>query len=1172
MAEIKLTPSQQAVVDHRGGALLVSAAAGSGKTKVLVDRLLRQVCDRENPRNIQDFLIITYTKAAASELQQKIAKELGKLLIKNPHNLHLQRQMRYIYAAEISTIHAFCGNLLRNYSHVLDIPSDFRIGEDAEVKPLLKTAWQTVLEQAYENPNPDVVNLLDNLGYGRDDRGVERAVMALYNGANCHGNPQKWMDLSCEKLDISKYDTTDETPWGAYLMAEFHRDLTVYRQRIIKAMADFAEEPAVVKAYTPAFTTLLNQVEELEKTITWQEIYTTLPADFGRLAPVRKYEDKEFLERLKSARAGCIDGLKAWREVFYDQSAAVLADLQLSASALRGGFLLTKQLMQEFGRQKSWRKLLDFGDLEHLAVKLLVDRDTGKATAVAREVSQRYAEILVDEYQDSNEIQDSIFHAISKNGENRFMVGDVKQSIYRFRLADPNIFLKKYHSYAQRDDESDKAPRKILLSENFRSRKEILSAVNHVFSTVMSTQVGDLDYTDEEALRAGATFPEPERPAVELHTMVPLNTEDKNWTKVETEAAFVAGRIATMIQSETVDGEKIQPKDIVILLRSVSSTAPVYMAALAKLGIPSQSERGDSILDSQEVAILVSLLEIIDNPHRDVALVTALSSPLFGFTADDLATIRSGLPRGDFYEALVAESGEKATAFLNQLSQWRELSRWCSLAELMQMLIEDTRAEGLFGAMENGSQRVENLRLLVETAVNFGAMGNKSLYQFCQHLRQMEAIGGGIVRPGTGGHGVTIMTIHKSKGLEFPVVFLSDLSHKINLKDGAEPVVTHPVLFASSNVLDKETMVSYPTLGKKAMAHWLRGETISEELRVLYVAMTRPKQRLIMTYCSKYLESELKAIAQETAMPVLPDFARRVKNQGAWVLMAAMNRTEAGDFFALGGYPAETVVYDHPWHIEHHKTLPQVTAISQEEQGIQTTVILPSPEELSREFAYTYPHAQAVELPTKLTPTQLKGRILDDEVMEQTTKPLVVKPLRRPRFIMEQGLTPTERGTANHLFLQFARYAQCTTLEDVQGEITRLVDQAFLTAEQGEAVESRQMVALFQSDFGQAIFQAEETVREFKFSLLMSAREFGYDAQEEIMLQGVVDCLLVNPEGLTIIDFKTDYVRPGGEAEKAGRYASQVEAYALALSQIYQLPVVHKTIYFLKTSQWVDMA
>lgn len=379
--------------------------------------------------------------------------------------------------------------------------------------------------------------------------------------------------------------------------------------------------------------------------------------------------------------------------------------------------------------------------------------------------------------------------------------------------------------------------------------------------------------------------------------------------------------------------------------------------------------------------------------------------------------------------------------------------------------------------------------------------------------------------------------------------------------------MTHPKLFAASNVLDVKTHVSFPTIGKKAMAEWVRRETISEEMRVLYVAMTRPKERLIMTYCSTYLESELKSIAQETRAKVSPDFARHAKNPGYWVLMAAMNRTEAGELFALGGQPRETAVCDHPWHIKHHETVTIGAPVHVAEAEQDGGITLPSSERLATEFAYTYPHLDATELPTKLTPTQLKGRVLDGEVLEQAEQalPAGTKPLRRPRFVTEQGLTATEKGTANHLFLQFARYENCTTMEAVTQETQRLVAGEYLTLQQGEAVIASQIVALFQSDFGQGILNAPRVVREFKFSLLVDAKDFGYDAQEKIMLQGVVDCLLVSPEGLTIIDFKTDWVNPGKETEKAQKYTPQVEAYGLALSKIYKLPVVKKSIYFLKT-------
>jgi len=1179
MADALLTAAQAAAVADRGGALLVSAAAGSGKTRVLVERLMERVCDPVNPRDIHEFLIITYTRAAAAELRGKISAALSRRLAAQPGNRRLQRQLSLVYAATISTVHAFCGDLLRSYAHLLDLPSDFRVAEESESAQLLERCLEQTMEEAYGAlDDAEVRALVEVLGAGRGDSGAAEAVLSLYRASRCHPDPDGWLARVTDSLDLTRYGGCETTPWGAELIARLHNFAAVQSASLDAAREEMAGVEKVERAYGPAFAELAASLRALERLSGWDELSEALAVPPPRLKAVRGFEDKAFLERLKGVRKRCLDGLKDWGGVFSDKSAAAMDDLAQSAEALRGAVRLAKRLDGRFAAEKRRRRMLDFGDLEHEAIRLLTDRYTGRPTAAAREVASRYAEVLVDEYQDSNEIQERIFAALSPDGRGRFLVGDVKQSIYRFRLADPSIFLRKYKTYAPAARAGDGEPRKLLLSENFRSRPEILEAVNDVFRAVMSEKVGGLAYGDGEALRPGLAFPPPSGPPVELHC-IKTGGEEGTPDKNRTEARFVARRIAAMLAGERLEeGEgtrPVRPEDIVILLRSVGPAAPDYIEALREAGVPCVSDRGESALDGQAAEVFLSILQMIDNPHRDVPLAAALASPVFGFTADELAALRVNCRKGDLYDALCASADEKARSLLAWLAPLREDARWLPLHTLLRRVYSETGIEAVYGA--RGGRRRAELRTVFHFAAAYAAGDSPTLAQFLAHVEGLRAQNASLPLEEAGqGGAVRIMSVHKSKGLEFPVVILAGLSRRFNVEDTRRQMLTHPELLAASSALDREHGVRYPTFAKRAVAMRIAEENLSEELRVLYVAMTRAQSRLIMTYCSKFLEGELAAIAAEAASPAAPDFAARARNPGFWILTAALLRAEAGELHALGGRPRTVLPRACPWRIRFHET-PEETPLRAAPAAEAAAPSLPLPDEttLRARLSARYAHPGVSLVPSKLTATQLKGRALDREAREaaESMPPHVSRALRRPDFAREgRALTAAERGTANHLFLQFADYAACQDAARLEAEVRRMTASEFLTPEQAGAVEREQLLRLFSSPLGQKLLHGEVR-REFKFSLLIDAGLYDRAAAgEEIMLQGVVDCLLIEPDGLTVIDFKTDAVPPGREKERAARYEGQLRAYALAVGRVFGRPVARCVLYFLKTGAEVTVA
>ena len=1179
MAEIRLTAAQQAVVENRGGTLLVSAAAGSGKTKVLVDRLLSRILDEQDPKNIDDFLMITYTKAAAAELRGKILAAMQERLSEQPENRRLQRQLTRVYLADISTVHAFCANILRENAYRLDIPADFRVGEELECRTLRQRAMEQAAATAYEAMEPDFQAFADTLGGGRDDRAVGEIAEQLYDKARSHRDPEAWLRESAARLDVPREGDFSGTVWGEILLADLRDFLDGAVDTLDRVLGRIAADAALEKGYGPSLRATREQLLALRACGTWEEVHAFGMPEFARLKPVRKCEATEEKETAQFFNKQLRDDLKKRLRCFRISSREALEEAAAMAPAIRGAIALCRAFGEQYRLEKRRRRILDFGDLEHEALRLLYGRQGDRPTAMARELSRRYEEILVDEYQDSNAVQDAIFRAVSREERNLFFVGDVKQSIYRFRLADPGIFLRKYRDFASYETAEPGQPRKILLSENFRSRAEVLAAVNDVFARSMSERTGELRYGEAEALRPGLPYPPANGPMVELHCIrqdASGGEAERDPDKAAVEAAFLADRIAELLRrGETVQdhgvGRPLQPGDIAILLRSPRTVAPFYLAALQRAGIPCHSDTGDNILETTELQVLTSLLEAVENPRQDVPLLAVLASPLFGFTASELAEVRGAAKKTDFYEALAASELPKARVFCALLRRLRAVGETDGLIALFDAALEETDAPEVFGAMPGGAARrtnVETLRALVTDHARNGG----DLVSFTRALRSLRETG--LVLPDSAGRGVLLTSIHKSKGLEYPVVCLAGLSKAFNLDDLRRPVLIHPDLGVASNVVDLGRRVRYPSVAKQALARKMRQEAVSEELRVLYVAMTRARERLIMTYCADYLDTRLKKLCCLRTAASPEQAAAQAGCAGDWVLLEALGRTEAGALHALAGCPPDTAVSATPWDIRlwsGAEILSRDTVPLAPEEAAEAGP-LPEPEELARLLDYRYPYEAAGRTPSKLTATQLKGRRLDDEVSADTEQP-PARPvtIRTPAFLRKE-MTAAEAGTATHLAMQFLRYEACTDPEAVREELARLVREEFLTEAQAAAVNPGRLWQFFDSDLGRRVLAALEVRREFKFSVLVDAGNYFPEAAgEQVLLQGVTDCCLIDPDGVTVLDFKTDRVRPGGEAARAEHYRGQLAGYAAALSRIFGRPVREQILYFFATGTAITL-
>lgn len=1166
----KLTPQQKMAVENRGGKLLVSAAAGSGKTKVLVDRLMRYLTDPVDPADLDDFLIITYTKAAASELRGKIAAKLTERIAQEPENLHLMNQLQRLFLTKISTVHGFCGDLLREYAYRLDISADFRVAEENECRELRQTVLADLLDRAYETmgEDTDFRAFVDTQGVGRDDRLVPELVEKVYDSARCHLDPKAWLRRCLDQVQAQGARDAGQTIWGEFLL----EDLRTYLDcqiKVLTACVSWAQSYPELEKPAQVLADALYQLEQLRNCETWDQVVAKKDVKFATLRlKLKNNPDMDTSDRVKQAWDAMKAGLKKKLRAFEEDSSRVLEDLSRCAQAARGLAALVEQFDREYTAAKKSRRCLDFSDLEHKTLDLLWGRSRSNPTAIAAEIGNRFREVLVDEYQDSNGVQDAIFDAITRKKQNCFLVGDVKQSIYQFRLADPGIFLEKYGKYLPAEEALPGQGRKIFLSDNFRSGGEVVEAVNDVFRHCMRPAVGGLRYGDAEALREGIPHEPLPDPAVELY-VVEAATDSYN-----KEAAFVAQRIQQMLRQGTLIRGKegmrpVTEEDIVILLRSPGSAGAAFQRALEERGIRCTSGGGADLLQTPEVGVLRSLLQTIRNPRQDIPLIALLASPVFGFTADDLAAIRCSCKKGTVYDALLASPMPKARDFVRKLDQLRQAARMDTLTALLEKCLSLTRLDSIYAAMEEGEIKLGNIRSFFQLAAGFENGSLKDMGQFLDHLDALEEKG--LTRDAGAGAGcVTIMSIHKSKGLEFPVVFLGNLSRSFNMESLRAQILCDKDLGLGLSAADPVNRVRYPSLAKRAIGVKMARESVSEEMRVLYVALTRAKDRLIMTYADKNPEKTLAEISQRMDFDGGEMLCREASCPGDWVLLSALGRTEAGKLHALGGRPRETYLSTYPWKIDvvtaPEDTVPVARTISPAE-----TLPAEMEAQLGRELAFRYAYEAATKAPSKQTATGRKGRVKDEEAAEDTQN-FRPKPVawRKPAFGKKQA-AGKERGTAIHAALQYLRFEDCNSLEGVQQELGRLVRQKFLTEEQGALVEPKKLANLFTTELGQKMRKGN-CLREFKFSILDDGKGYGDGLEgEQVLLQGVVDCALLEEDGITIIDFKTD--RAGEETVPAliDRYRLQLQTYADAMERIYEKKVKGLYLYLFALDRFVEI-
>lgn len=1198
------TEEQQAAISERGRSIIVSAAAGSGKTAVLVERVIERIL---SGGSIDRLLIVTFTVAAAGEMRERISAAISNKLVENPSSRHLRRQSILIHSAKICTIDSFCLDLVRSNFQELGISPDFRIADEAEIELLKEELCTQVLEDYYDDIDNNNFELVaESFTSGRDDIRLYEIILSLHSSLSTAPYPHRWLDKTLHIFNPSNDIALKESLWFSEINDYVLNALRAICMAYENIQSELIYDEKLYNALRDMLSHDKEQLESICKTLESGdfdragEMLNNM--SFDKMNTPRGYGDNplklniaSLRERTKGLVATLKDGIFALKSSDYDE------DRRLLYPVINSLFNVVKEFDKRFEEKKREKNIFTFNDIERLAFNLLIsdyDEESGTIvkTSTAQDLSACFDEIMVDEYQDTNSIQDKIFLAASKNGENLFTVGDVKQSIYRFRKAEPGIFLNRKRSGIRQDgaQTADKALRLITLSKNFRSRDGILSFVNFIFSQLMSEDLGEMEYDKDEMLYPGADYPDTDEPCVEVDLLMVNDSESSDnednddeaddFTLAEKEAAYIAGRIKAMYESgymvyDKKSGCLRQSKlsDYCILMRSITNSADIYLKALHDAGLNGYCESGGSYFQEYEVSLILSLLAVIDNPYRDIHLAAVMRSPLFGFTSDELARIRLKNRRAKFYEAVLmssADNDKRCSDFVSKLEELRLLARNMPVHKLIWHIYTDSSFFGIVGGLDRGAQRQENLRQLYRHAKNYEKNGLKGLYGFISFVNRIIEKGSGLsaVKPMPARDAVRIMSIHKSKGLEFPICIIAACEKKFNMTDLNAPLLIHSKVGVGVKLRDISNKVEYTTFSREAIKIAMKRECLSEEMRVLYVAMTRAKEKLIIVSGEKKLESCISKLSQSVSAAGKPEPSVLLSSARSidWLLLCLLRHPDCAELRSISNSKISPIITDsriklnitsyENASVSESKSEPEAKAESFSYQDIEKQRKL-----IERRLDFIYPHALLSHIPAKLSVSELKGRRSydADEDVEYLIQPAVR--YSKPKFLEDKKLTGAQKGTALHRFMQFAYYTVCEN-GGIDAEIARLVAQGYISKAEGEAVDKGRVHKFFKSELYKRIAISQNVVRECRFNIDIPAYEYdkalygSVDGDERIMLQGVIDCFFEENDGIVLVDYKTDRVNDNGES-LIENYSLQLKYYSQAIERLMGKMVKEKYIY-----------
>lgn len=1156
MRMVKWTPDQQKAIDARKGTLLVSAAAGSGKTAVLVERVIQRICDSENPCGVENLLIVTFTNAAAAQMKEKIFAAIGKKIAENPADKHLRRQQLMLPCANICTIDSFCIGLVRENFHALGIAPDFALLDEGRLSILRSQAVNTVVDKLHEEHSESFLTLSELISDKKDDSKLVDAILKLYNLSQAYPFPEIWLNSLAE--EFANPQPAKESQWGKSILKHISQLLSSCKADAEHCICVLADEPELEAKYRPAFEDDLHLFENLIEYIethTWDETvekFSDIPFSKMSAAP-RGHESssKEICKSTRDAYKKLVSGISKILCITEEEHKCDVQKLSPVISELIGA---VHKFSAEFSRLKAEENGADFSDTLHLALKLLVEpAENGYIkTPLAIGLAENYAEILVDEYQDVNKAQDMIFSALSKNENNLFMVGDVKQSIYRFRQAMPEIFLSRRDG--MEEYESENYPAKVTLSKNFRSLSGVTEIVNFIFSSLMSRDAGGLDYDEKEFLI-------PNRISDNVNTEVTLLETDKE-NSLTAQAKYAADYIEKAISEGK---EYTSYGDFCILLRSVKNCAKPFMDEFTARGIPFSCEAGGGFLSSPEIMFMISLLKIIDNPVDDIPLTAVMLSPVFGFTPDDLAEMRANRRKGSFYHCLLqsAEIGKaKASAFLEKIKDMRRIASTVSAGELVRRLIEDTGYNAIVAAMKDSAKRRANLNSFIDLANKYEGTGKKGVSGFIRYIDSIVKSGGDIAGGDSNsdeGNSVKIMTIHKSKGLEFPVCFVAACEKKYGDLSLKEDLLIAPE--SGIGIKNCEGSAKFDTLARIAAKLEIKKAEHSEELRVLYVALTRPKDKLIILSSAEDWNKSLSKIAATVRDEQLinPFTVVNFSSYSECILSSLIRHPDAhalrnaARISAGVALPCKSAL----------KTQIIKGSIEQAEAPEKPVSAQPDKNiirEISERISYVYPYAELEGIVAKRIASKLDSEEIGGEYFAS----------RKPSFVGKDRLTPAQRGTATHRFMQFADYEKAG--KSVADELDRLVEEGMLTDAEAKVVDKKSISAFFESKLAQRMLNSEKIFKEYAFTASIPLNEIEHDIKptdEVIIIEGVADCAFVENGELVIVDFKTDKASDG--AELAEKYKEQLSVYRRCLAEVIGIPVKQTLIYSFRLGETVEI-
>ena len=1264
---VSWTTEQQQVIDLRNRNILVSAAAGSGKTAVLVERIVKIITDKNHPVDIDHLLIVTFTNAAAAEMRERIGNAIEKALDEQPGNEHLLRQLTLIHNAQITTIDSFCLYVVRNHFHEIDLEPNFRIGDEGELKLLREDVLGRVLEQNYEEPSEAFSDFVEGYASGRTDVALNEMILQLYEFSRSYPWPEKWLDSFVGAYRIETREELDRAEWLAPLTENICFVLKDCEQLLKQALA-ITQQDDGPDMYEKAVQSDLEKYEGLSRLTSFCELSGALSdIKYDRLASSRGFEgDPDKLELVKSLREQAKDVVKKLcKQYFFCSPEMMIEQLERTEPMLEEVVRLTKQFADEFAAAKRRKNLVDFHDVEHFALQILVDEETEKAKKTAEEFRDTFEEIMIDEYQDSNEVQETLLRSISREerGENNiFMVGDVKQSIYRFRLARPELFMKKYDSYSLEESTTQR----IDLHKNFRSREEVLTCTNDIFYKIMARSLGNVEYDAEAALYPGASYPVSAdfTPEILLAGSNDELLEDTELSDKKTlEAKIVAEEIRHLMKTQPVTDKATgelraaRYSDIVILLRSLSGWADSLVEVLNGNGIPAHTVSSTGYFSTVEVQTVLSMLRLLDNPRQDIPMAAVLRSPMAGLTDEELAVLRLEDGSVPFHEAvlelaegLYEEDGQKEISdseadseadqkqgrnadgkkeddiettahrkllkFYKKYRQLRQLVPDTPIHELIEIILRETGYGHYVAAMPAGNRRTANLNMLLEKAAAYEKTSYKGLFHFVRYIDELQKYDvdfGEADMVGENEDVVRIMSIHKSKGLEFPIVIVSGMGKNFNKQDTRSKMVLHPELGIGLDYMDGKLRIKSPTIAKKAIAKQIDLENLGEELRVLYVALTRAKEKLILTGTLKDAPEKLEFFRQQANLSKAADRPLSyLTREGAsgyldWILPAVLSY---GDKYPVRIVEAAELVLDEVENqLEQNEDL---TERIEEIEAADTQLV----GQLKQRFSQRYPYQVDVLRKNKYSVSELKHRAMRERFeaeQEETVPAFLEEPVTPtiPLFIQREESVEQEtanrgalRGTAVHRVMECYDFA---SEKSVHEQMEAMEKEEKITADMRALVKEQTVADFVSSETGKRMALAQRggaLYREKPFVMGFTEEElenYGFgvgsntdsceniyektDSEQEkeeqkkvrheedlTLIQGIIDVFWIEKDGIVLLDYKTDRVQQAKEL--IDRYETQLKLYADALERVFaarKLKVKEILIYSFSLEQLITL-